>query len=184
MFEALEKAKLREAGRLTPEDLKPPEVRTLADIKRVVAEYDPDTARDGEEVLLKTTMQGLGDSDQPQTYQVSAVTRSKSRRTILLEGFDVLRRQAEAKDIINRQASPVVVNGRDMMPPRLPDDNGAVFVDPLIRQWMGGERRGMHICWDLSDGYTYRYDLVAHKLTRVGREAEHGAAAAGELPGA
>lgn len=181
MFEALEKAKLRNSSRLTSDDMKPPEVRNVGDIKRILAEYDPDVAKDGASVVVSTTMQGEDEQGVKHTYTVSANTKSKSRRTMLLDGFAVLQRQSEARTTINDNATPVLVNGHAMLPPRLSDDDGAVFIDPLIKQWMGAVRRGLFICWDLSDGYTYKYSIFEHKFTRVKRDSEHGPAAAGQL---
>ena len=43
---------------------------------------------------------------------------------------------------------------------------GVTWVDALIKQWLGGHRDGTMICWDLADGWTYRYNIYDHRLTR------------------
>jgi len=101
---------------------------------------------------------------------VTAETLSKTRRTILLEGFETIRRQAEIRKTINDRTEAIEVNGKLMFPPRLAEAEVMVYIDPLIRRWMGGERRGVLICWDLDDGYTYKYDIFVHKLSRSKNE--------------
>jgi len=40
-------------------------------------------------------------------------------------------------------------------------------IDPIISRLLGAYRDNELICWDLADGYTYRYDIFTHKLSRV-----------------
>ena len=167
MFEALDRANRRDAGRRTLDDLQPPVVRNLNDIRRIISEYDPVLSHDRVPVRLTTTLRGLDENDKLQTYRVTAETLSKTRRTILLEGFETIRRQAEIRKAINDQTEAIEVNGRLMFPPKLAETEVMVYIDPLIRRWMNGERRGTFICWDLVDGYTYKYDIFAHKLSRT-----------------
>jgi len=166
MFEELERARQRRGNAVDPALLRPREVRSLQDIQQVLAEFDPARPQDGPEVTLSTTLEGEDDAGAKQQYVVSAVTRSKSKRSLLLEGFEVLKRRHEVLARAAAEATPVEINGRAMAPPLPPTEDPRVYVDPMIGQWMGAQRRGMLICWDLPDGHTYKYDIYSHRLTR------------------
>jgi hypothetical protein len=168
-MEAFDREYARQAGRLDPTKVtRPVEVDTLADIKRVLAEFDPSFKQNQKqrEIPVQTEMVITKD-EHPVTYRVQAPTVSKSKRDLLLEGLAVIKNRAVAAEQL-AEAEVIVVNGRDMRPASLGNGvAGASWVDPLIKQWLGGRRDGVHICWDLADGYTYRYDAFSHQLTRV-----------------
>lgn len=168
MFDAFDKLAARNASRLRPADVQPVKVTSVRQLQDVLVEFDPSRAVDGPIVTLSTTLIGEDEGGRRQKYAVSAPTQSKSRRTMLLEGFDVIRRQQEFNTRKLSERVPVTVNGRDMLPPTVaaPADAG-YFVDPLITRWTGGTRVGLLITWDFGDGYTYKYDIFGHKLIRV-----------------
>ncbi len=160
----------REALRLDPNQvLKPVEIRTFDDIKRTVAELDPNQRHNQQqrEIPLSTTMTATEDNREV-VYRVEATTRSKSKRDMLAEGLGIIRARIESAEQIAELQEEVEVNGVSMKPAKLGyRTEGTSWVDPLIKQWLGGYRDGILICWKLPDGYTYRYDLFQHKLTRV-----------------
>lgn len=170
-FGELERALARDARRIDPKvATKPVEVRTLADIQRIVQEFAPGVEKDGRPLELSTTMTGEGEDGKVETYRVSTFTQTKSRRTMLIEGMDVIARHQKMIDDSRDNSIPIEVNGVPMSPPTLPIQNMISHVDPMIRRWMGGRRIGLKITWDIQDGYVYLYDIYAHKLTRASKE--------------
>ncbi len=166
-MEALDKLEARKALRLDPNQvLKPAEVRTFDDIKRLVAELDPKRNPHQANVPLSTTLTANEDNKNV-IYKVDAHTRSKSKRDMLVDGLDIIKTRMESAARIAELQEEVEVNGVVMKPARLGyQTEGTSWVDPLIKQWLGGYRDGFVICWNLSDGYTYLYDIYQHKLYR------------------
>lgn len=156
--------------RLRPEDVyRTVEIRTFEDIKKVVAEFDPKHKHNQaqREIPLSTLMTAQEDNREV-TYKVDATTRSKSKRDMLVDGLTIIKNRIESAGKIAELQEDVEINGVPMKPAKLGyRTDGTSWVDPLIRQWLGGYRDGILICWKLPDGYTYRYDLFQHKLTRV-----------------
>lgn len=167
-MEQLEKALQRNQQRLSPSILEPATVQSAADIKRLVMQLDPAQNPPQSEIPLGATMEAVDDkTGRPQRYAVSASTRSKSKRDILIEGLDIIKNRIEKEQQQDDQQT-VEVNGIPMRTARIgAGSTGRTWVDPLIRQWLGGHREGIHICWDLKDGYIYRYNIYEHKLTRI-----------------
>jgi len=170
-FEDLEKAMARQSQKLNPSVvLQPVAVYQVDDIKRVLSEIDPKNTRPAPEIQLAALLSAMEDGKN-NTYRVTAVTKSRSKREMLLEGMDLIKRQIEATDQIAEKLEPTEVNGVLMQPPKFGKaGKGQTWIDPLIRHWLGGYRDGLTICWDL-DGYQYRYDIYEHKLGRVKHEA-------------
>jgi hypothetical protein len=167
-MEALDRANARAAQRLDPNQvLKPVEVHSLADIKRLVAELDPRRNPPQLNIPLATTLDVTEDNN-PVKYRVEVNTRSKTKRDMLVEGLGIIKSRTELEDKLKTAGEAVEVNGVPMKPAQLGSGvEGRCWVDPLIRQWLGGYRDGTLICWNLQDGFTYRYDIFQHKLTRV-----------------
>ncbi len=167
-MEAMDRLEARKAMRLDPNQvLKPVEVKTIDDIKRIIIEYDPKRNQQAISIPISTILT-TKDGDKDVAYRVEANTKSKSKRDLLIEGLDIIKaRIASAEQIAELQES-VEVNGVAMKPAALGyKTEGSSWVDPLIRQWMGAYRDGIMLCWKLDDGYTYRYDLYVNRLVRV-----------------
>lgn len=167
-MEALDKLEARKALRLDPAKItKPPEVHTFDDIKRLVADLDPRKNPRQIDIPLSTTMAATEDG-QNVTYRVETTTRSKSKRDILIDGLNIIKARMDAAEKIVELQEPIEVNGVLMKPAQLGyRSEGSTWVDPLLRQWLSAHRDGIMICWRLPDGYTYRYDIYQHKLTRI-----------------
>ena len=166
-MEAMDRLRARDSQRLTEDVLKPVEIRSLNDIKYVVGTLDPSKNPVSPEVPLSTTIQAATENGTRQ-IQVSARTRSKSRREYLLEGFNSIKRWMESEEQIRATSVSTEVNGVEMRPATIGSGGkGKTWVDQLINQWLGGYREGLFIYWDLGDGFLYKYDLYAHKLTRM-----------------
>ena len=163
-FEELEKALARESNKLSRDIFQPKVVNNLNDIMRLLSELDPKHSIPSKEVQLATLMNSTDDGKN-NTYKVTAVTKSKNKREILIDGLDLVKRQINAADHISKSMSPTEVNGIMMLPPKF-GRNGQVWVDPLIKQWLGGYRDGLDICWDIGPEQ-YRYNIYEHKLARV-----------------
>lgn len=168
-FENLDKALARQNQKLSQSILQPTIVSTLDDLKRVLAEIDPKNSKPAQAVELVSMLSAIEDGKN-NTYKVTATTRSKSKREMLLEGMELIKRQIEVSDHIAEKLEPIEVNGVLMKPPKFgKGGSGEVWVDPLIKHWLGGYRDGLTVCWDL-DGHRYRYDIYQHKLSREKNE--------------
>lgn len=167
-MEQLNQALARQQQRLSPRILDPVEVRSVEDIKRLVSQLDPDKNPKQSEIPVGTTINVLDDATgKEQRYNVSATTRSKSKRDMLIEGLDVIKSRIALEN--DNQDIPVVeVNGKPMRTPVIGvGSKSRTWVDPLITQWLGGYRDGIYICWNLGDGFIYRYNIYEHKLVRI-----------------
>ncbi len=132
----------------------------------MLTEFDPRRNPRRSEIPIGTTLNTTADN-KPVTYKVEVYTRSKSKREILLEGLNIIKGRLTTMTSGGEQAA-VEVNGRVMRPaPVGYSHRGNSWVDSLITQWLGAVRDGLTLCWKLRDGYTYKYDIYEHKLTRV-----------------
>ncbi len=151
----------RQGLRRGNEIFKPVEIRSIADIQRVLAQLDDRLpAADGS---TQAEVVAPDESGKMVVYKLNATFPQQTRRNILLTAFTALR---ERRDAITRSATPIVVNGREMKPAILNEVQTVSAIDPLVERWLGGTRRGLLICWTLS-GWQYKYDIFEHKLTRI-----------------
>lgn len=161
-MEGLERAIAREAQKLNKNVLNPVSVHSLKDIKRVVSELDPKKNPESQDIEIATQLEVEGE-----TFEVRANTKSRSKRDMLVEGLNVIKRRVEVADQLAASGESVEINGMQMKPATIGSGTeGRSWVDPLIKQWTGGFRDGLYICWDL-DGYRYKYNIFEHKLTRI-----------------
>ena len=168
-MEALDRVLAREEQKLRPSDVKAAEVHSVADIRRLVAELDPKRNPPQTDIPMSSLLNANEDNKNV-TYRVNTHTRSKSRRDMLVEGLLIIKNRLDLSDRMASAEEPVEVNGVEMRPTPLGDGvQGSSWVDPLIGHWLGGSRDGIIIKWDLADGFTYRYDIFAHRLSRVER---------------
>ncbi len=165
-MEDLDKLVARAQTRLKPSEVfKKIDVKTFEDVKRAVADFDPRKNQPHKELPISTTMT-VNVDDKNVMYKVDATTKSKSRREILIDGLNIIKARL-AIDVTPEQMV-VEVNGIPVKPAVLGFNvNGTSWVDPLIKNWFGAYRNKLLICWDLADGYTYKYDIYDHKLTRM-----------------
>tara|TARA_R110000868_G_scaffold150227_3_gene373240 strand:- start:3497 stop:3946 length:450 start_codon:yes stop_codon:yes gene_type:complete len=149
--------------------MKPVEVRTLSDIKRVVAEFDPARNPRQSDIPLSTLLEEV-ENGKRITYRVSTNTRSKSKRDMLIEGLELIQKRQKIADELKSAGEAIEINGRSMKPAVLNSNiDGHSWVDPLISQWTGGIRKGALIVWNIGDGYEYRYEIFDHQLARIKR---------------
>jgi hypothetical protein len=111
-------------------------------------------------------MTGTDADNHSKKFHVSAKTKTNSARDILVEGLNVIKRREEEAAKISGQQSSVVVNGKEMRSPSVISEDTFLAIDPVIARTLGGYRNGHFIQWDLIDGFTYRYDIYIHRLTR------------------
>ena len=157
--------------RLSPESLKPVEIRSLNDIQGVLAQLNPINNAPTTSIPIETQLEADEDGKKVR-YKVSATTKSKSKRDILIEGLDLIKRRIDASH--DEQAEELEINGKTMRPATMRSNvDGISWVDPLIKQWTGGTRKGVLITWDLQDGYEYRYEIYSHRLTKIRRVAKN-----------
>jgi len=141
------------------------QVRTVEDIRRVLAEFDP--SRDRGESVAEVTGDLQGNVDgKVQSIAVSAKTVGKSKRQLLVEAVQHI---ADLIKSTEREVLPVEINGKIVKPPQVSAANASYNIDPMIAQWLDAKRNGTIIYWDLTDGYWYKYEPISHKLTRADR---------------
>lgn len=168
-MEALEKAKARMSQRMDPSILEPVNVRSVNDIKAILAQFDPASNPVSQSMPLAANVE-VPENGKKLLYHVTASTKSKSRRDMIIEGLDIVKNRSESEAI--QKVESIEINGRKVDPPRIGAGTSSyTWVDPLIKQWFGGSRDGLIIYWDLSDGYRYKYDIYEHRLTRTTRHA-------------
>jgi hypothetical protein len=166
-MEALERALSRRNLSLDDKIFDNVVVRSVNDIKRLIAEFDPNVSQQQSAISISSVIESNEDGRRVM-HPVTTETKSRTRREFLVEGLTIARDRLNLADTTAVSAIPVVVNGVQMLPPRFADSvEGHMWVDPLIKRWLGGYREGNMICWDLQDGFTYRYDIFQHKLTRL-----------------
>lgn len=167
-MEDLEKALSREHLKINPNQVKRAFANDLNDIKSIIHEFDPERNKPHRPVSLNTTI-NVQDKESVLAYKVSSSTKSESRRDRIINGLDIIKNRINMIDSIPI-ADDIVVNGRVMCPPPITNVDCVSSVDLLIRDWFGAYRDGILICWDLKDGFTYKYDIYNHKLTRLRKE--------------
>lgn len=157
----LEAALERQARKIQPA----PKVRisNIEDIRRLLLEFDPSRDRGPSEVNLTSTI-AIDSDDGKKDMPVSAKCVGKSRRQIIVEAITAIKVLDEKQKDDSRE---VLINGKKIAPAKLPS---RTYIDPIIEQWFDAKRDGGLIYWELSDGYRYNYDPIAHKLTRTKRE--------------
>lgn len=158
------------------------EVNNIGDIKRLVSQLDPKKNPVQQTVPVGAIVSAHDEATgKEQQFQVSAPTKSKSKRDMLIEGLDVIKTRMESEDRYTNTAV-VEVDGKPMRAAAV--GTGILcktWVDPLISQWLGGYRDGVNICWDLGDGFIYKYDIYEHKLTRIEKDQPASDAAIGTV---
>jgi hypothetical protein len=155
------------------------EIRTVIDIQNVLKQLDPEDLlnKPVADITVRARVSGHIDDNASAAFNISSQSSTKSHRDILLEGFGVMLRRNEAsdKEAIKEPEPNIVINGREMPPPDvIAGDEAALSIDPLIERLLGGDRRGHYICWDLDDGFTYRYEIFQHRLTRRPTDSQDG----------
>lgn len=163
-MDELEQLKNREDNRLSPEVLRPTVVRTMDDIKIILSEIDPARTTINKDIDIVTLMD-VPNGAANQRYQVTAKSRSKTKREYLLEGMEIVKKTIE---ISREEPIATMVNGIEVRPARMLDRTTMrAWVDNLISHWLGAAREGLLITWKLDDGYQYNYEIYGHKLTRT-----------------
>jgi len=163
MTSRLDEIKERERRRYSKDILDPVQVNSLVDIQRIVASFDPAKNPPRPAIVVRSNMLFDGGN-----VNVSAESRAKSKRDLIIEGLDNLKKRISIQNEMAKRAEPIYVNNKPMLPASMKSGElVGTWVDPLIRQWTGGYRDGLLICWNIGDGYIYRYNIYEHRLTRV-----------------
>lgn len=153
---------------MSPESLKPVEIYNVNDIQAVIAQLSPSNNFTASAIPIETMLEAAEDGKKV-TYKVTSETKSKSKRDILIEGLDLIKRRMESP--VEEDVEVLEINGKTMKPAAMRSNvEGLSWVDPLIKQWTGGVRKGTLITWDIKDGFEYRYEIHTHRLTRVRRK--------------
>jgi len=164
----------RNQSELNRQRFEAPVIRTASDIKRVLAQLEPNSRLNvkTDDVTLAVNMLGTDANNRSQTYHVSAKTKTSSARDILIEGLNIVKQREEAAQEVRDRRAVVAVDGKEMKSPPVIVENNFSSIDPVISRTLGGYRNGHFIQWDLSDGFTYRYDIYNHRLTRFNTESK------------
>lgn len=140
----------RNAKRLDSKIFSNKNPRTLDDLKRLLRELDPKLSQD-QSITLNAEI-----AEDGVATDVKAVATIKSKRSMLLFGFDKI------KSITNSNKDEVL---EEFLSPVSIDIGGLHWLDQLIQRWFGAVREGLTIVWHLKDG-TFKYDIYNHKLTK------------------
>jgi hypothetical protein len=111
-------------------------------------------------------MVGTDSDSRSKTFRVSATTKTNSSRDVLINGLSIVKQREDAAIKASELMMSIVVNNKEMKSPPVIAENNHMSIDPIINRMFGGYRSGHYIQWDLIDGYTYRYDVFEHRLTR------------------
>jgi hypothetical protein len=151
-----------------------PIIKTVSDIKRVLVQLEPNSRLNVnlDDVTLAVNMIGTNTDNHSRTFHVSAKTKTNSIRNMLLDGLNVVKQREDTAIKISDKKVSVTVNGTEMISPAVISENSFLAIDPVINRTLGGYRNGHFVQWDLSDGFTYRYDIFAHRLTRFKKEPQ------------
>lgn len=163
-MEALERELARQANRLPETILDPVKISSAADIKQVLSHFDPAREKAAPVVGVSAIVDGTTSDLKKQQFKVETQTQSKSMRQTLIDGFDSIKKRLEVEQA---PIEGIEINGIVMKPAPTMPTSGSHWVDKLIKQWLGGQRDGLYVVWKLDDGYTYKYDIYVHKLTRT-----------------
>lgn len=147
-MESLEKALARERNIKV---VKKVSVKSLNDIRRVVAEFDPQANRSKNETITsaKISVDGV-------EHAVAVGTTSKSRRDTIVEGLLAIKKLHELTDQA-QSASPLKQIKTGAFE--------GLGIDMLIKEWFDAVRVDQLICWTIDDSI-YKYDIHKHKLTK------------------
>lgn len=150
----------------------PPVIKTVSDIKCVLAQLEPHSRANAkmDDIFITTDMSGTDMDNHNSKFRVSAKTKTSSSRDVLIEGFKIIKQREEMVTTATENIIPVPVNNRDMNPPSIVANDSFMAIDPMINRLLGGYRSGHFIQWDLPDGFTYRYEIFSHRLTRFENE--------------
>lgn len=152
----------RQQKRLSPSILEAVKVRSINDIKGVIASLN--NSASASPVMLRTNFK-----TQTVDVQLAVSTQSKNQRDLILDGLADVKSKMQC---ISAYAEESSVNGVSVKPAKMADQHKAFHkVDPVISRYTGGYRDGYLICWNLSDGYKYQYDIFEHKLSREATSA-------------
>ncbi len=147
-----------------------PTIRTIDDIKMVLKEFDPkhkDNAIQAEPAIVAKVRGRIDDSSNHHVdFQASAKLKSLTHRSMLLDALKVIAERRDLADKMDASEEPLFVDGKPMRRVAAIQTNMEFPIDSVIRRVMGGYRDGLDVCWDLDDGYTYRYNVFDHSLAR------------------
>lgn len=144
------------------------EIHNVADIQRVLRYLDPNSKLNSTSSDTPISAEiSASTADGRTTYKVSADTKTSTYRDMVMEGIRLIKTRGEAAER-SRSVSEkrCIINGRPVVTPDVFCLDGVSYIDPIIERLLGGKRKGEYIYWELSDGYTYKYDVFQHKLTR------------------
>lgn len=166
-MEELEKARDRDRRRYKADILEAVVANTIDDIKYIVRQFDPVINKQSENIDVTAGM-SIQKDGKDVAYKVSVPSRSKTKREILIEGIDLIKRMQNARIESQKQEDQILtINGKTVKPATFrPAEESSSWVDPLIKQWTGGYRHGTKIRWNIPEG-TIQYDPYEHKLTRI-----------------
>jgi len=186
MQERIDQELERMARRRGLEIFQPPVIKSLLDIKRVLSDLDPSRYVSATDTTLQTELESIDEHGRARTYRVSATTKPQTKRSILLEGFNIIKARQQLRVKAESNVIPTVINGRTVRPALRLQVDSYLWVEPLLERWLSAYRDGLWICWNVRNpdgsGYVYRYDIFQHRLMRAPHE--DGSAAVGPLPAA
>lgn len=143
-------------------DLEPVEVRTLLDIKRVIAPFLK--AQNSGDVSFKVDLKYVDDKGKKREESVDCNTIAVSMKQMLIDGFKnvKIRTKAlvEAKKLCEEDIYAPDLGKIDI------DKIRIAGLDDMIKERLGGYRKGMRVRWKVKEG-TFEYDPFECKLYEI-----------------
>lgn len=132
-------------------------VSSVQDIQNILSELHP--------AYNKTSVAPIDvqivDSDN-NSHRVQSQSISRGKREIILEALQIVKTRHET---VVADSPKIEINGSPINTTKLIIDGGNfVWIDNLIKHWFGAYRDNLDICWDLNDGFVYKYNIWEHKL--------------------
>lgn len=141
-------------------------VTTMFELKKALAPFMPDAA-DDTAITIETTAKDLKISDDStidKNSTIKASFGSSSKRTLLIQGLEMLKRRRHLADQLNIEDDDELFGG--FKPVSVSAASGYSWVDTMIRRCLDGKRRADDtIEWHLKDG-TFVFNPYTGELTR------------------
>lgn len=139
---------------------KPPVVKTLDDIKRILRVLGEGIPGVSIEAIVDIYEDGKTNK-----VLVSSNSPAKTKFAILQEGLKIFKERQK----VASGPSEITINKKKVKQPEAIGNPSHSWVDSMIERWTGGKRSDYLICWPV-DGTKYYFDVFEMKLFAEDKE--------------
>lgn len=142
------------------------EIKTLFELKKLVERLKPTNTKDS------TLTVNFEKVDTPSgqvipSLPVSMKSNGESmERRILIDGFELLKRQREYKEAAKVYEEDVDSFGGFIPAVPIESESSVSWIDRFVSDHLDGRRDGLFVMWDITEG-TYRLDPWSCKLEKM-----------------